>query len=167
MDKAQKRAFVKDLNTSLSEAESVVVSHYRGLTVADLTQYRRNMRELGGSVKVAKNRLAKIAFKGTNFEGLDDLMTGPTIIASAADPISAAKVTHEFAKTNKDLVILGGTVGTKDLDVAGVTALAGMPSLDELRAKLIGLLSAPAQQLATVTQAPASGLARQLAAKPE
>ena len=167
MDKAQKRAFVKELNSSLSEAESVIVSHYRGLTVADLTQYRRNMRELGGSVKVAKNRLAKIAFKGTNFENLDPLMTGPTIIASANDPISAAKVTHEFAKTNKDLVILGGTVGTDNLDVAGVKALAAMPSLDELRAKLIGLLSAPAQQLATVTQAPASGLARQLAAKPE
>ncbi len=167
MDKAQKRAFVKELNSSLSEAESVIVSHYRGLTVADLTQYRRNMRELGGSVKVAKNRLAKIAFKGTNFENLDPLMAGPTIIASANDPISAAKVTHEFAKTNKDLVILGGTVGTDNLDVAGVKALAAMPSLDELRAKLIGLLSAPAQQLATVTQAPASGLARQLAAKPE
>ena len=167
MDKAQKRAFVKDLNVSLSEAESVVVSHYRGLTVADLTQYRRSMRELGGSVKVAKIRLAKIAFKGTNFENLDDLMVGPTIIASAADPISAAKITHEFAKTNKDLVILGGTVGTENLDVAGVKALAVMPSLDELRAKLIGIFSAPAQQLATVTQAPAAGLARQLAAKPE
>lgn len=167
MDKAQKRAFVKDLNASLSDAESVVVSHYRGLTVADLTNYRRQMRELGGSVKVAKNRLAKIAFKGTNFEGLDELMTGPTIIASSADPISAAKVTHGFAKDHENLVILGGVVGTETLDVAGVKALASMPSLDELRAKLIGLLCAPAQQLATVTQAPASGLARQLAAKPE
>jgi large subunit ribosomal protein L10 len=167
MDKAQKQAFVKDLNASLSEAESVVVSHYRGLTVAQMTNYRRQMRELGGSVKVAKNRLAKIAFKGTNFEGLEELMTGPTIIASSTDAVSAAKVTHDFAKEHENLVILGGTVGTETLDVAGVKALASMPSLDELRAKLIGLFAAPATQLATVTQAPASGIARQIAQKPE
>lgn len=167
MDKMQKQAFVKELNTSLQTAESVVVAHYSGLTVAQLTSFRSQMREQGGRVKVAKNRLAKLAFDGTPYTNLCDLMTGPTVLAYGEDPIVAAKVAQKFAKDHNKFVILGGALGEKKLDEAGVKALASMPSLDELRAKIIGLLNAPAQKLVTVTQAPASGLARQLAQKPE
>ena len=165
MNRTQKEAFVTDLNSALQGAESIVVSHYRGLTVADMESLRHNVREVGGSVQVAKNRLAKIAFKGTAYENLEDLMTGPTVLTMAEDPISAAKAAQKFADKNDNFVILGGAMGEQKLTEAEVAALAKMPSLDELRAKLIGLLSAPATQIATVTQEPAAKLARVLAAK--
>ena len=167
MDKTQKQAFVKDLNAKLQAAEAVVVAHYRGTTVAEMTELRCAMREGGAFVKVAKNRLAKIAFDGTPYTNLSELMTGPTALSSSEDPVTAAKVAQKFADDNKNFVILGGAMGDKFLDPAGVKALASMPSLDELRGKLVGLISAPAQRIATLTAAPATKVARVLAMKPE
>jgi large subunit ribosomal protein L10 len=122
------------------------------------------MRDAGAKFRVTKNRLAKIAIKGSKFEQLADQFSGPTAIAVSEDPVAAAKVVSEFAKTNDKLVILGGALGEKMLDAAGVAALAKLPSLDDLRSKLIGVLQAPAGKLASVVQAPAAQLARVLSA---
>lgn len=166
MDRAQKEAFVSELNATLQNAGVVVVSQYRGLTVAQMTDLRSRMRGEQATVKVAKNRLAKIAFQGTPYTALSDMMTGPTAIASSEDPVAAAKIAQKFAGEHDKFVIIGGAMGDKVLDAAGVKALASMPSLDELRAKLVGLLNAPAQRMATVTQEPAAKLARIMAMKP-
>lgn len=165
MDKQQKTAFVKDLNSKLQSTGTIVVGHYIGLNVSEMTTLRRDALKEVAEVKVAKNRLAKIAFEGTPFTNIADLMTGPTAITFSDDPVAAAKVAQNFAKTNDKFVILGGAMGEKQLDAAGVKALASMPSLDELRAKMVGLISAPATKLATVTQEPAAKMARVLAAK--
>jgi large subunit ribosomal protein L10 len=143
-----------------ANSSTVVVSHYSGLTVAQMEELRGKMREAGAGFKVTKNRLTRLALADSKFEGLSDLMTGPTAIAYSEDPVAAAKATMEFAKKNEKLIVLGGSMDENLLDQDGVKALASMPSLDELRGKLVGLLQAPAQKLAAVTQAPAGQLAR-------
>ena len=160
MDRAEKRELVTYLNESFENAGSVVVAHYAGLTVAQMNDLRSKMRAAGGTVKVAKNRLAIIALQGTDSEGMKDLFKGQTLIAYSEDPVTAPKVASDFAKTNDNLVILGGAMGTTALDAAGVKALATLPSLDELRAKLVGMIVTPATRIAQVVNAPAGQLAR-------
>ncbi|MCW6531759.1 MULTISPECIES: 50S ribosomal protein L10 [Sphingomonas] len=167
MDRAQKAAAVAELNRTFSEVGVVVVTRNHGMSVAQSTQLRNKMREAGASYKVSKNRLAKIALDGTDYLSLGDMLTGPVGLASSIDPVAAAKVAVEFAKTNDKFEIVGGAMGANALDVEGVKALATLPSLDELRAKIVGLLVAPATKLATVTQAPAAQLARVLKAYSE
>ena len=164
MDRSQKTDAVAELNRTFGEVGVVVVTRNLGMTVAQSTQLRNKMRDAGASYKVAKNRLAKIAAEGTDYAVLADLLTGPTGLATSADPVAAAKVVSDFAKTNDRLEIVGGAMGSRLLDAEGIKALAALPSLDELRAKIVGLLVAPATKLATVTQAPAAQLARVFAA---
>ena len=160
MEKAEKRELVSTMNEVFKQTNVVVVAHYAGLTVAELTALRGKARQAGVSVKVAKNRLVKLALQGTDSAHIADLFTGPTLVAYSADPVAAPKVTSDFAKTNDKLVILGGAMGKTNLDPNGVKALASLPSLDELRGKLIGLIQAPASKIAAVVQAPAGQLAR-------
>lgn len=160
MDRAQKQELVAGLNGVFKETAVVVVAHYAGLTVAQMSDLRNQMREAGGTVKVAKNRLVKLALQGTDAEHIDSLFEGPTVIAYSDDPVSAPKVATDFAKKNEKFVILGGAMGTTNLDADGVKALASMPSLDELRGKIVGLLQAPAGKIAQVVNAPAGQLAR-------
>ena len=160
MDKAEKREFVTSLQETFKKSGTVVVAHYAGLTVAHMNDYRSKMRDAGGTVKVAKNRLAKIALEGTDASGISNLFEGQTLIAYSSDPVAAAKVTNDFAKTNDKLVILGGSMGATTLDADGMKALASMPSLDELRGKLVGMIQTPATRIAGVLQAPAGQLAR-------
>ena len=160
MERAEKREFVTELNEVFKASGSVVVAHYAGVTVAQMNDFRSKMRAAGGTVKVAKNRLAKIALQGTESEGIVDLFKGQTLIAYSADPIVAPKVASDFAKTNDKLVIIGGAMGTTTLDAEGVKALATLPSLDELRARLVGMIQTPATRIAGVVQAPAAQLAR-------
>ena len=167
MEKAKKAEVVESLNGLLGEAGSVVVAHYTGLTVAEMGVLRSRMREAGASFKVAKNRLVVRALQGTAAEPIAHLFKGPTGIAFSKDPIAASKVAVAFAKENEKLVILGGVVGTTALDVAGVKALAELPSLDELRGKIVGLLQAPATKIAGVLAAPAGQLARVIRAYSE
>lgn len=164
MDRAEKHEFVTQMNQVFKDAGSVVVAHYAGLTVAQMSDLRSKMRSAGGSVKVAKNRLAKIALQGTESEGMSDLFTGMTVIAYSEDPVTAPKIASEFAKANDKLVILGGSMGSTVLDENGVKALATLPSLDELRGKIIGMVQTPATRIATVSAAPATQLARVLSA---
>lgn len=165
MDRAAKRELIDSLHGVFKDTGVVVVSHYTGLTVAQMTQYRQQVRAAGGKVKVTKNRLAKIALKDTDYGGIADLLTGPTVLAYSKDPIAAAKVSIAFAKTNDKLVVLGGSMGKNVLDAKGVKALAELPSLDELRAKLIGLLNAPATKIARTIKEPGAKLARVIQAK--
>ena len=160
MEKAKKAEVVEDLNQIFSKAGSVVVAHYSGMTVAQMNDLRARMRDQGASFRVAKNRLAVRALKGTPIEGIAHLFKGPTGIAVSDDPVAASKVAAAYAKVNDKLVILGGSVGTTALDAAGVKALATLPSLDELRGKIVGLLVAPATKIAGIVQAPAAQLAR-------
>ena len=160
MNRSEKTDTVAALNATFNEAAVVVVTRNLGLTVAQSTDLRLKMRDAGAGYKVAKNRLAKIALNDTQYSPLSDLLTGPTAIATSGDPVAAAKVAVEFAKTNDKLEIVGGAMGSTVLDVEGVKALASMPSLDELRAKLIGLVQAPATKVVQVISAPAGQLAR-------
>ena len=160
MNRAQKIEAVATLNADLLSAASVVVVRNLGLTVAESTVLRQKMRDAGAKFKVTKNRLAKIAVKDTLYAGIGDLLTGPTMLATSSDPVTAAKIAVEYAKANERLEIVGGAMGDTILDVEGVKALAGLPSLGELRAGLIGLIQAPATKLARVTAAPAGQLAR-------
>ncbi len=160
MDRAEKREFVTGLNDVFKSTGSVVVAHYAGLTVANMNDLRSKMRAAGGTVKVAKNRLAVIALQGTDSEGMKDLFKGQTVIAYAEDPVAAPKVVADFAKTNDKLVIVGGAMGSTLLNPDGVKALATMPSLDELRAKIVGMIQTPATRIAAVVNAPAGNLAR-------
>lgn len=160
MDRSQKAEAVAQLNATFGEVGVVVVTRNLGLTVAQSTDLRTKMREAGASYKVAKNRLAKLAVADTDYEAIGDLLTGPTALATSVDPVAAAKVAVDFAKTNDKLEIVGGAMGTQVLDEAGIKALASMPSLDELRAKLVGLVQAPATKLAQLSTAPAQKLAR-------
>ncbi|MBN2752649.1 MAG: 50S ribosomal protein L10 [Rhodospirillaceae bacterium] len=164
MNREEKSELVRSLNVLFSEVSLVVVTQYKGLTVDEMTTLRGQMREAGAQFKVTKNRLTRLALAGTEFEGTSEYFTGPTAIATSVDPVAAAKVAVEFAKKNDKLVIVGGSLGRTVLDVNGVKALATMPSLDELRGKLLGLLQAPATKVAGVTQAPAGQLARVFAA---
>ena len=165
MEKAKKIEQLEFLGSTFKEIETIIVTHNKGLTVAQVTDLRRKVRATGASMKVAKNRLVKIALKDTNFESLTGLFKGPTSITYSKDPVAAAKAIAEFAKTNDKLVILGGAMGNTTLDVNGVKNLASMPSLDELRAKLVGLVNAPATKLVQVIQAPPGQLARIFGAK--
>jgi large subunit ribosomal protein L10 len=155
MSRAQKEAEVQELNKRFTDDETIVVTHYSGLTVAQMADLRAKLRAEGATFKVTKNSLAKRALEGTKFEGIADLFTGPTGVASSQDPVAAAKVIHEYAKGNDKLIITGGAMGAQVLDVKGVEALAKMPSLDEIRGKLVGLLVAPATKIARVLQTPA------------
>ena len=153
MNREEKKQLLSDLNELFSASELVVVSHYKGLTVAEVSELCNAIREAGAGFRVTKNRIAKLALKGTKFEGLTELFNGPTAIAFANDPISACKACVEFAKNNEKLVVIGGAMGTGVLTVDEIKRLASIPSMDELRAKIIGLLQAPAAQLARVTKA--------------
>lgn len=160
MDRSQKADAVAQLNAVFNEAGVVVVTRNLGLTVAQSTALRLKMRDVGASYKVAKNRLARIALKDTAYEGMADMLTGPTALGYSTDPVAAAKAAVDFAKTNDKLEIVGGAMGGQVLDEAGIKALASLPSLDELRAKLVGLVNAPATKVAQVVNAPAAKLAR-------
>jgi large subunit ribosomal protein L10 len=164
MDRSQKADAVAQLNAVFNEVSVVVVTRNLGMTVAQSTDLRNKMRDAGANYKVAKNRLAKLALDNTDYVGLDDLLTGPVGLAWSKDPVAAAKAAVEFAKTNDKLEIVGGSMGSVVLDEAGIKALASMPSLDELRAKLIGLVNAPATKIAQVVTAPAAKVARVFAA---
>ncbi len=160
MERAEKREVVTALHDVFAKTGVVVVAHYAGLTVADMTRLRSDMRSAGGQVKVAKNRLVKLALEGTDAKGIADLLKGPTCLAFSADPIAAPKVAVKFAKGNEKFVILGGAMGAQVLDANGVSSLASLPSLDELRAKLIGLVQAPASKIARILNEPGAQLAR-------
>lgn len=160
MDRAEKREFVTAMNDVFANAGAVVVAHYTGLTVSDMGSLRSQMKEAGGTVKVAKNRLAKLALEGTEAAHISELFQGQTLIAYSEDPVTAPKVAVDYAKKNEKLVILGGAMGATNLDVDAVKALASLPSLDELRAKLVGMINTPATRIAQVVNAPAGQLAR-------
>ena len=160
MERAAKSELVSTLNDVFANTNVVVVAHYAGLTVADMQNLRAQMKQAGATVKVAKNRLAKIALEGTDVASISGLLKGPTLIAYSSDPVAAPKVAVSFAKANEKLVILGGAMGATTLNVDGVKALAILPSLDELRAKLVGLIQAPATKIAQVVNAPATKLVR-------
>ncbi len=175
MDRAHKERAVTSLHEDLLGAGMVVVAHYRGLTVAESTDLRRRMRAVGARFRVTKNRLARIALKGTTFEPLDDLFKGPTAVAYAADAVAVSKAATEYAKGNDKFRIIGGCLGAQLLDAAGVEALTKLPSIDELRAKLLGMINTPAtriagilprpaQDIVGITTAPAGQLARVLMA---
>src|SRR5580692_3395227 len=160
LDRAGKSEAVTALGEVFKTTKVVVVAHYAGLTVAQMQTLRRQMKQAGASVKVAKNRLAKIALEGTDVASIAPLLKGPALIAFSGDPVAAPKVAVDFAKTHQRFVILGGAMGTTALDPNGVKALAALPSLNELRAKLLGLLQAPATKIAQVVNAPAAKVAR-------
>jgi len=160
VDRAAKKELVTTLNGVFKATNVVVVAHYSGLNVAQMQTLRRQMKQAGAAVKVAKNRLAKLALEGTDAALIVPLLKGPTLIAYSGDPVAAPKVAADFAKANEKFVILGGTMGTTALDPNGVKALAALPSLDELRAKIVGLIQAPATKIAQLVNAPAAKLAR-------
>ena len=164
MDRAEKQGLVATLNKTFSEAELVVVSHYHGLTAAEAGDLRRRMKEAGVKFRVTKNRLTRRALEGTPYEPLSDLFTGPTAIAYSHDPLAAAKAAVEYAKGSDKLVVIGGAMGEQRFDEGGIKALAALPSLDELRSMIVGMLATPATRIATVMQAPAAQLARVLSA---
>jgi len=167
VDRAGKKELVTALNAVFKTTNVVVVAHYSGLTVAQMQSLRRQMKQAGAAVKVAKNRLAKIALDGTDVATIAPLLKGPTVIAYSGDPVAAPKVAIDFAKANEKFVILGGAMGKAALNPDGIKALASLPSLDELRAKIVGLIVAPATKMAQVVNAPASKLARVIQAYAE
>jgi len=160
VDRAEKKAAVAALNGVFKTSSVVVVAHYAGLTVADMQKLRTQMKQAGAQVKVAKNRLAKIALDGTDVAVVAPLLKGPTVIAYSGDPVVAPKVATDFAKANDKFVILGGAMGKTALNPDGIKALAALPSLDELRAKIVGLVQAPATKIAQLVNAPAAKVAR-------
>ena len=153
VNRDEKKQLLDELHELLNGAEIVVISHYKGLTVAEVSELRDAVRKAGAGFRVTKNRITKLALKDTKFEGLADLFKGPTAIAFANDPVAACKACVNFAKDNEKLVILGGAMGSNTLSIDEIKRLATIPSMDELRAKLIGLLQAPAAKLARVTKA--------------
>ncbi len=164
MDKAGKNAALENLKGVFAESGAVIVTHYTGLTVAEMTKLRGMLRKDGAHFKVVKNRLAKIALGGAGGDAAQTLFQGPVAIAYSPDPVAAAKAADEFSRENAKLVIIGAVMGDKVLDAKGVEALAKLPSLDQLRGKLIGLIQAPATKVAGVLQAPAGQLARVVSA---
>lgn len=165
MDRAEKKELIGTLHASFKDTGTIVVAHYAGMTVAHMTDFRKRVKDAGGSVKVTKNRLTKLALKDTDAAGIADLFKGPTLVAYSKDPVAAARVAVKYSKDNDKLVILGGTMGKNVLDPNGVKALAELPSLDELRAKLIALLNAPATKIARTVMEPGAQLARVIQAK--
>ncbi len=160
MERAEKKELVTALNAAFKNAGVVVVAHNKGITVSQMNDLRGRMHKAGAKVKVAKNRLVKLALGGTDASGISDLFKGPTMLAFSSDPVAAPRVASEFAKSNDKFVVLGGAFGASTLDAKGVKALADLPSLDELRARLIGMVNTPATRIAGVLQAPAGKLAR-------
>ena len=164
MDRTEKRKFVASLAGVLADVSLVVVTRPRGLSVTEATDLRRRMRAAGATYKVAKNRLATLALDGTQFEGITPLLKGPTALAWSKDPVAVAKTAVEFARTSEKFVVLGGALGTQMLDAAGIKALSELPSLAELRARLVGMIKSPATRVAGMLQAPGGQVARALAA---
>jgi large subunit ribosomal protein L10 len=164
VDRTEKREFVASLATVFAETSFVLVAQNKGLTVADVSELRRRMRAAGATYKVAKNRLATLALEGTRFDGVKPLLKGPTALAWSTDPVAVAKTAVEFAKTNDKFVVLGGALGTQTLDAVGIKALAELPSLETLRAQLVGLIQTPATRIAGILQAPGGQVARVLSA---
>jgi large subunit ribosomal protein L10 len=160
VERAAKEESIKELNGIFKTTSVAIVAHYSGLTVAQMQKLRTQMKQAGASVKVSKNRLAKIALEGTDVASIAPLLKGPTVLAFSGDPVAAPKVAVDFAKANEQFVILGGSMGKTSLNLDGVKALAALPSLDELRAKIVGLLQAPATKIAQVLNAPATKVAR-------
>jgi len=160
VERAAKKEAVEQLRTVFATTGVAIVAHYSGLTVAQMQALRRQMKQAGAAVKVSKNRLAKIALEGTEIAPIGPLLRGATVIATSDDPVAAPKAAIEFARANERFVILGGSMGKTVLDVDGVKALAALPSLDELRGRLVGLIKAPATKLAQLSNAPAAKLAR-------
>jgi large subunit ribosomal protein L10 len=160
MDRVQKKELVAQLNDNFGTTPVVLVTRNLGLTVAQVTALRKKMRDAGASFKVTKNRLTRLALEGTSYASLGDLLKGPCAITTSTDPVAAAKIIVDFAKTNDKLEVVGGAMGATVLNPASVKALAELPSLDELRAKIIGLINAPATKVAQVVNAPAAKLAR-------
>ena len=165
MDRAEKESMVASLHQTFEDASIVVVTHYSGLTVAEMGELRDQMREAGAVFKVTKNRLTRRALEGTKYQPLEEMFTGPTAIAYSEDPVAAAKAAVNFSKTNDKLIVLGGALGDEQLDVNAVKSLASLPSLDELRAKIVAMISTPATRIAVVLQAPAGQVARVLGAR--
>ncbi len=159
MDRAQKEQLVEDLGQIFESSGVVVVAHYEGMTVAEMQDLRANMREAGGSVRVAKNKLAKIALEGKPCASIAEYLEGMTVLAYSEDPVAAAKVVDKYAKENDKLVVLGGAMGDQALDPAGVKTVAGMPSREELIASIAGCIGAPAANIAGAVGAPASNIA--------
>jgi large subunit ribosomal protein L10 len=164
VDRTEKREFVSSLASVFAETSMVVVTHNKGLTVAEVSDLRRKMHAGGSTYKVAKNRLAVLALEGTPFDGIKPMLKGPTALAWSMDPVAVAKTAIDFAKTNEKFVILGGALGTRTLSADGIKALAELPSLDTLRAGIVGMLQTPATRLAVVLAAPAAQIARVLGA---
>jgi large subunit ribosomal protein L10 len=160
VDRAAKKELVTTLNGVFKDTNVVVIAHYSGLNVSQMQMLRKQMKQAGAAVKVAKNRLAKIALEGTDAAVIVPLLKGPTLIAYSGDPVAAPKVAADFAKAHEKFVILGGAMGKTALDANGVKALASLPSLDELRAKIVGLIQAPATKIAQLVNAPAAKVAR-------
>ncbi|HEX3576272.1 MAG TPA: 50S ribosomal protein L10 [Rhodopila sp.] len=160
MDRTEKREFVAGLNQALAATSMIVVTRNAGLTVAEVTDLRRKMGAAGATYRVAKNRLTNLALDGTPFDGIKPMLKGPIALAYATDPVAVAKTAVEFAKTNEKFVLVGGSLGSQTLNADGIKALAELPSLDELRARLVGMIATPATRIAGVLQAPAGQLAR-------
>ena len=160
VDRTEKREFVSSLAGVFAETSMVVVTQNRGLTVAEVSDLRRKMRDGGSTFKVAKNRLAALALDGTPFDGIKPMLKGPTALAWSKDPVAVAKTAVDFAKTNEKFVVIGGALGTQTLNADGIRALADLPSLDTLRARLVGMLQTPGTRVASVLAAPAGQLAR-------
>ena len=159
MDRAQKEVVVEELGRIFTDSGVVVVAHYEGLSVAEMTDFRLRMKQAGGGVRVAKNRLAKIALKGTPGESMEPLLTGMTVLAYSEDPVAAAKAVEAYTRDNKKLVVLGGAMGTTPLDEAGVKAVAAMPSREELIASIVACIGAPGGELVSAIGAPAANIA--------
>lgn len=167
MDRLKKSQVVSELQESFVGATTIIVTHYKGLTVAEITHLRQEMRKLGADFRVTKNSLAKLALKNTKYEKLSELLVGPVGIAYSGDAIAAAKGVVEFANDNEKLVILGGAVGDEAVDVERIKILAKLPSLDELRSRIIGMINTPATRIACILQAPGSQVARVISAHAE
>lgn len=165
MDRSQKEELVSKMRQKLQEASTIIVTQQVGLTVSEVSALRRDMREASAEFKVLKNTLAQLAVKGTELEGISHMLKGPTALAYSSDPVSAAKVVSKFANSNSKLTILGGYLAGQILNESGVKSLATLPSLDELRSKIIAVISTPATRLAVLTKEPAGQLARVIAAR--
>ena len=159
MNKEKKQNYISEMTTQFDKSEAVIVTHYQGLTVAQLDELRSKMREHGIIFKITKNRITKLALEKTRCKDLSNLFTGPTAVALSEDAITSAKILNNFSKENSNLKILGGIMGNDILDVAGVKNVATLPSLDEARAKIVGILRSPAQKIASILLAPASKIA--------
>ena len=159
MNKEKKQEYIKDMTSQLDKSEAVIVTHYQGLTVSQLDELRGKMREHGIQFKITKNRITKLALEKTRCKDLSSLFSGPTAVAMSKDAITSAKILTNFSKENENLKILGGIMGNEILDVAGVKNVATLPSLEEARAKIVGILRSPAQKIASILLAPASKIA--------